>query len=247
MNVTRPIKQVLRDTENVGFINAWLEDNAQGTRTDLARDICRRMDLRDAKGDWQMSTTCKALRDLETQGYWKLPASQSPAKSESPKWSPCRLDQAVPRPWAVPEQVQSIQGLKLVLVGNSPELLRLWNELILSEHPLKEARLVGRQLRYLIASDHGWLGAIGFGSAALFLEARDTWIGWDPTQRIQHLQQVINMARFLIRPSVQCQNLASHILGLCVRRMARDFQKRYGLRPWLIESFVESPTYEGTC
>ena len=45
------------------------------------------------------------------------------------------------------------------------------------EHPLRDARLVGRQFRYLLGSDHGWLGGLGFGSAALYLEGRDTYLG----------------------------------------------------------------------
>ena len=51
------------------------------------------------------------------------------------------------------------------------------------------------------------------------------------------------MNRFLIRPMVRCANLASHALSLCAQQVSRDFERRYGLRPWLLESFVETPTY----
>jgi hypothetical protein len=102
-------------------------------------------------------------------------------------------------------------------------------------------------LRYLVGSDHGWLGAIGFGSAALRLEGRDTWIRWSPQQRAEHLERVLNMSRFLIRPSVRCPHLASHLLGLCARRVGGDFERRYGVRPWLLESFVEKPAHQGIC
>ncbi len=117
----------------------------------------------------------------------------------------------------------------------------------MGEHPLQDCRLVGRQLRYLLASDHGWLGGLGFGSAALRLAGRDAWIGWDVSQRQQHLERALNMTRFLIRPQARCANLASHVLALCGRRVAGDFERRYGLRPWLLESFVETPTCEGSC
>ena len=59
--------------------------------------------------------------------------------------------------------------------------------------------------------------------------------------------RVLNMTRFLIRPAVRCPNLASQVLGLCARRIAGDFERRYGLRPWLLESFVDPSAYEGTC
>jgi hypothetical protein len=80
--------------------------------------------------------------------------------------------------------VEQVKGLRLVEVGRGEDqLFRTWNELVSSEHPLKDCRLVGRQLRYLIGSDHGRLGAIGFGSCALCLRARDWWIGWDSSTR----------------------------------------------------------------
>ncbi len=125
--------------------------------------------------------------------------------------------------------------------------MRTWNELIAREHPQGKRRLVGRQLRYLFASEHGWLGAIGFSASALQLEARDRWIGWTRGQRLRHEGRVVNLSRFLIRPSVRCRNLASHVLGVCVRRVGRDFETRYGYRPWLLESFVDGERHAGTC
>ena len=125
--------------------------------------------------------------------------------------------------------------------------MRTWNELIAREHPQGKRRLVGRQLRYLVASEHGWLGAIGFSASALQLEARDRWIGWTRGQRLRHEGRVVNLSRFLIRPSVRCRNLASHVLGVCVRRVGRDFETRYGYRPWLLESFVDGERHAGTC
>jgi hypothetical protein len=142
--------------------------------------------------------------------------------------------------------VEAVQGLCLVEVEDR-EHLQIWNELMLREHPLRDCRLVGRQLRYLVGSDHGWLGAIGFGSAALYLEDRDQWIGWTPAQRMEHLPRVLNMNRFLIRPRVRCENLASQVLGLCARQVPGDFERRYGLRPWLLESFVDRSQYDGCC
>ncbi len=61
-------------------------------------------------------------------------------------------------------------------------------------------------MRYLIGSEHGWLGGFGFGAAALQLRDRDQWIGWDARTRRQHLHRVVGMSRFLIRTSVRCQN-----------------------------------------
>ena len=243
MESTLSVKQTLSKPQNTKLVLTLLGAEPAPTRNGLAKELCRQLDLRDSKGDWQMATTAKALRELAEQGLWKLP---KPLFSGRRGWSPSRLERRVPKPNGVPEELQEVRGLWLLEVRDE-EHLRIWNELMLREHPLKDCRLVGRQLRYLIGSDHGWLGGIGFGSAALQLEGRDNWIGWDHCQRSQYLERVLNMNRFLIRPGVHCANLASHVLGLCARRVGPDFQRRYGLRPWLLESFVETQTYEGSC
>lgn len=219
-----------------------LRSDPTSSRRSLAMEMCRLLDLKDRKGDWQMATTSKALRELHDQGLWTLPQRRSRGPHS---WNPTRLHLPVAAPGGVPEVLQEIGGLQLIEVVDE-EQRRIWNELMLREHYLQECRLVGRQLRYLIASDHGWLGGIGFGSAALRLEGREQWIGWKPWQRSDHLERVLNMSRFLIRPRVRCPNLASHVLGLCARRVAGDFERRYGVRPWLLESFVETPAYEGS-
>ena len=115
-----------------------------------------------------------------------------------------------------------------------------------SEHPRGAVQHVGAQLRYLLVSDHGVLGALGFAAAALTLAARDTFIGWDADQRSRQLHRVIGLSRFLIRSSVHCRNLASKALGLALRRLPDDFQHRYGYRPLLVETFVEKGRYQGT-
>jgi hypothetical protein len=144
--------------------------------------------------------------------------------------------------------VEQVQGLRLLEVSpGDDELFQTWNELIEREHPLHKSRMVGRQLRYLIGSDHGWLGAVGFGSCALRLADRDEWIGWDEPMRRQYQDRVLDMRRFLIRPSVRCKNLASRVLSLVTERIRTDFERRYGFEPWLLESFVNTEAYEGTC
>ncbi len=243
MQTALSVQQILAQPQHTRLVRQLLEPKVVSTRSALARELCQRLDLRDPKGDWRLATTLKALRDLEAQGFWTLPAATLPP---SGAWNPTRLHQRVQTPIAVPACVEDVRGLQLIEVTTEEEL-KIWNELMIREHPLHQCRLVGRQLRYLVASEHGWLGAIGFGSAALYLEDRDEWIGWTASQRMEHLPRVLNMNRFLIRPGVRCENLASQVLGLCARRVAEDFERRYGLCPWLLESFVDRSRYDGCC
>jgi hypothetical protein len=142
--------------------------------------------------------------------------------------------------------MDKLSGLQLVKV-ETDTLKRIWNELMVQEHPRGAGPMVGAQMRYLIGSDHGWLGGLGFGASALQLKDRDHWIGWDHATRQAHLHRLIGLNRFLIRPSVQCRNLASHVLGMALRQLPDDIECRYGYRPWLVETFVETERFSGAC
>ena len=114
------------------------------------------------------------------------------------------------------------------------------------EHPRGAARLAGAQLRYLVASQHGYLGALGFSSSALALAARDNRIGRQAAQRQCRLYQVVAMSRFMIRPQVRCRYLASKVPGMALRRLPGDLERLYGYRPVPVETFVESSKHAGT-
>jgi hypothetical protein len=154
------------------------------------------------------------------------------------------MPEAVAPPREVPASVELVVGLRLHLV-NAEADYRMWNEVILREHPLGPRPLVGRQVRYLIESEHGCLGALGFAASALRLRDRDRWIGWDDALRRAHLDRVVCLSRFLIRPGVECANLASRVLALAEAVFPSDFEQRYGYRPWLLETFVEQQTHTG--
>jgi hypothetical protein len=208
----------------------------------VAIRACKQFNFYDARGQLQVSSCAKALRQLEKAGHIILPGAQKKRAKKSPR----RLPEAVSLPVDVPDEVGDVQDLTLVLVRTDEEK-RIWNELMLGEHPLGDGPLVGRQLRYLIGSRHGWLGGFGFAAAALQLADRDKWIGWDKEQQQAHLHRVIGMSRFLIRPSVNCRNLASKVLSMSVARLAVDFEQRYQYRPYLVESFVDTEHHSGTC
>ena len=148
------------------------------------------------------------------------------------------LRQSAPPPdstTGLPAYAGAIEGLELVRV-EGPELRLVFNELMASEHP-RSARLhVGRQLRYLVGSSHGWLGGLLFAPATRVLAARDAWLGWDDASRERHLEEMIGLARFLIRPSVSVRYLASRVLGMAARRVVEDFAAVYGIRPLLAET-----------
>lgn len=247
MHTTSTIQERLASADAHTLVKEWLTTNRGEPRQALARYVCGALDLKDARGQLRIGGTLKALRVLEKRGAWRLPKAQNGGGGKG-HGKPRRLGRPVAVPNGVPSRAEQMQGLALVEVGpEQDERFRTWNELIEAEHPLHDSRMVGRQMRYLIGSEHGWLGAVGFGSCALRLADRDAWIGWDETMRRQFQDRVLDMRRFLIRPSVRCENLASRVLSMVTERVGVDFGRRYGFEPWLLESFVNTEAYEGTC
>ncbi|MCP3885246.1 MAG: IS4 family transposase [Propionibacteriaceae bacterium] len=242
MNTQNLIKRTLAQPESVTTILMILEENKELSRSAISVQVCERFDLFNARGKPQRAGCMKALRELERAGHIVLPTARRCPVTISPK----RLKEPVETPRDVPAQVGEVCGLRLFKVETDAHK-RIWNELMLCEHPRGAGPLVGAQMRYLIGSEHGWLGGLGFGASALQLKDRDCWIGWDGRTRQKHLHRVIGLSRFLIRPSVHCRNLASQVLGMALRQLPADIETRYGYRPWLAETFVETDRFTGAC
>jgi hypothetical protein len=175
MKTALTILELLSSKNTVARVKDWLQKNKNKGRSALAQYLCRALNITDHLGKARIAGVHVALRLLESRGFWKLPQLQGGVRSQQ---QPRRLHTAVPAPAGVPAQVDEVKGLRLVEVSAGDEqLFRTWNELMLTEHPLKDGRLVGRQLRYLIGSEHGWLGAIGFEPWLLesFVDTEQHW------------------------------------------------------------------------
>jgi hypothetical protein len=243
VEVQNQIKRVLSEQSSIEIIRGLLSEDAYGYRSAFADAVCQHFGFHDARGRVQRSGCIKALRELERAGHFVLPAA-SPRGAKGAR-SARRLGVPVPDPQEVPGQADEVRDLCLIKVATVQQM-RIWNELMLCEHPQGAGPLVGAQMRYLIGSEHGWLGGLGFSAAAIQLADRDQWIGWDAKTRREQLHRIVGMSRFLIRASVRCHNLASCVLGMVLRRIDQDFEDQYGYRPWLIESFVETDRFAGT-
>lgn len=242
MNTQNQIKRKLSEPAAIEYVAGVMNVNAFVHRSELADFLCEQFGFYDGRGEKQCDGCVKALRELEAAGHFTLPVAQAKTGPNTPK----RLTEPVADPTGVPGKAGEVRGLELIRVSGV-EQMRLWNEMMIREHPRGHGPLVGRQMRYLVGSEHGWLGGFGFAAPALQLADRDRWIGWNLEQRRNYLHTVVNMSRFLIRPSVHCANLASRLLAMAVERLPEDFQGQYGYRPSLLESFVDRAHFLGTC
>ncbi len=237
------IARTLGSQQAVAALQVLLAESGSVSRSEIARRVCDQFHFVDSLGRWQLASCQKALRSLDAADRIRLPAPQPGGH-----WPgrPSRLGRPVPEPVAVPAAAGAVQGLQLTLVQTQLQR-RTWNEIVATEHPQGAVLHVGAQLRYLIESRHGILGAVGFAASALALAARDEWIGWSAPMRRKRLHRILGLSRFLIRPSVRCHCLASQVLGKVLRRLPDDFRQRYGYRPALVETFCDASRHAGTC
>ena len=147
------IKRTLSEPTSIEYVCGLLESNKIRHRSELAALVCEQFGFHDARSQEQRGGCLKALRELEAAGHFVLPAARTSPGRRSPR----RLSEPVPLPIEVPSHAGEVRGLELVLVTTA-EQMRIWNELMINEHPHGAGPLVGRQVRYLIGSEHGWLG-----------------------------------------------------------------------------------------
>lgn len=214
MNKQNQIKRTLSKPDSIKYIIDQLEQVGNASRTQLADELCVHFNFFAPNGDKQSASCLKALRKLEQQGEFLLPTSHTRKLGQANGQR--RFDKPVPAPIPLPDEAGEIEQLKLIQVKTELQM-HTWNELMIRDPPQGERPLVGRQVRYLVKSEHGYLGGIGFSAGALHPEARDRWIGWNWASRQAGLHYGVNLSRFLIRDGVNCQNLASRVLGMAVR------------------------------
>jgi len=124
---------------------------------------------------------------------------------------------------------------------------RLWNEYVARYHYFGCKAMAGSQIRYNVFAGDQIVACTSFCACAWKLKDREKFIGWSDAQRQKNLQLVINNARFLVLPWIQCKGLASKILSLAARQLPNDWLSRYGFSPVLLETFVEYERHKGTC
>ena len=239
-----PIRMVLQHPDNTARLQEILASESFLSQAEFGRRVCDVFGFRDALGRLREISCTAALVAMERKGHIAALPKRAATSPALPRRPVC-LDAPVPAPINVPARVDLVQGLHLVRVADEKHK-RLYNTLMQHEHACGAVLHAGCQMRYLIASDHGWLGGVGFAAPALRLKARDAYIGWDEATREGAVQNLVGLSRFLLRtPPMGCHNLASKVLSLALRQMQMDFMTQYGRRPRLVETFVDEASHTG--
>jgi len=227
--------------EELEQIRSLIKHNPKFNRTRLSREVCQMFQWLKPDGKLKDMSCRVAMLRMEKDGLIALPPS---TRTKQP------VKKIVFTPVTDPQSpvicpVNQLPRLHLQMVTKATSAL--WNEYIERYHYLGHSPLPGAQLRYFITAGEQIVALTGFGAAAWQTAPRDQFIGWNHDQRKKSLHLIVNNARFLILPWIQSKNLASKILSLTTRFLPDDWEKRYNIRPVLMESFVQKNRFAGTC
>jgi hypothetical protein len=229
-------------------VREWLAVHPDWSRWRLSRELARLWDWRSAHGQLKDMAARTLLLKLEQRGWIALPARRcaSPNRmrhKRMPTLAPT-LNQEPLR-----EPLSGLRPLSLSEVSAGPAAERvLFEALLYRYHYLSHRSPVGENLQYLVRERaRRPVACLLFGAAAWQCADRDRYIGWERATRAAGLHLVANNSRFLILPWVEVLGLASHVLGRVCRRVRSDWQHKYGHPIYLLESFVETDRFTGTC
>jgi hypothetical protein len=138
-----------------------------------------------------------------------------------------------------------LEHLSVRLVTDRDERER-FDQLLVEEHYLHSATLVGEHLRYVVTYQGEWVALAAWSAAALHLKARDQFIGWSEEQRRTRLPLLANNARLLVLPECHYPNLVSRFMKVMLARLSADWQERWGHPLAAVETFVDPQLYRGT-
>jgi hypothetical protein len=214
------------------------------TRRRLSIELCERWSWRNPAGRHKDMSCRNLLLKLHRQGLIELPA---------PTRRPPQLNGRMKRTFKLDEspvecRLSELGTVSQVPVHDDVERRRLFQHLLRTHHYLGHGQHVGENIGYLAVdgSDRP-LGCMLFGAPAWQVSSRDRFIGWSAEQRRRNLLLVTGNTRFLILPWVRVKCLASHLLGLTLRRLNTDWSSRYGHEVQLVETFVDRSRFIGTC
>ena len=229
--------------EVIARIRQTVQGEPELSRAALSRRVCQWLNWRQPNGKWREMSCRVALRKLAQRQLIVLPPPRHarPVRAAIER-SALRADQE-----EITCELKELGPIELVAVRGQSQESRLWKEMIAYHHYAGYQPLVGAQLRYLIRCRTGWLGALGFSAAARQVAARDRFIGWSVRARRVHREEVVANSRFLLLPWVKVKNLATTVLALAVKRLTADWQRAYGYRPLVLETYVDRERFRGTC
>jgi hypothetical protein len=233
-------------SEDLAQIRRLLAEHPRWSRWRLSRHLAQQWQWRSSSGQLKDMAARTLLLKLHQRGQIALPARKRQPARRVPNQHYDLFDSVRPGPLERP--LAAVLPLQIEVVEPGQTGYKLFQRYLVQHHYLGYGGPVGENVGYLVRDPQGReLACVLFGAAAWKAAARDQWIGWSAEQRARALQFIATNSRFLVLPWVRIACLASCLLGQIARRINADWQRKYGHRLHLLESFVQVDRFAGTC
>jgi len=249
MFVSQVVQGRVLSGEDLELIRRLIATNPHWSRSRLSIAVSEQFNWRTANGQLKDMSARLLLVKLAESGLIRLPPRQRRGGRQRLRVlsEPDLFWSASQSPAPIEGSLQTLRPLAALVVQTGTKEANDFIRYLDRYHYLGFGGSSGQNLRYLIRDCCGRdLACVLFAAAAWKVKARDEFIGWSQEQRQRRLGLIVNNSRFLILPHVRVRHLASHILGLLLRRLALDWRHKYQLEPCLVETFVERERFSGT-
>jgi len=236
--------RLIRQAE-VAFLRALIAQHPELSRRRLSVKVCEAWQWIQPNGQPRDMVCRSLLLALHRAGHLELPAKrQSPPNNALRHRQVAKVSPYDTRTLA--GTVASLGPLTIALVRRT-EGEALFADLLSRYHYLGYSRPVGEHLKYLVGAGPRPIACLAWSSAPRQLDLRDAFVG-APKEAYRHqLHRIAYNTRFLIAPWVHVPGLASHLLSGIARRISADWQALYHHPIDLLESFVDTERFQGTC
>jgi Druantia protein DruA len=222
--------------------------NPGWSRYRLSCELAQLWDWRSSSGQLKDMAARTLLLKLEERGLIELPVRRRASPNRMRHKQVPALDGSLSQE-PIKTPLANLLPLQLVEVSTGfPADRGLFEALLHQFHYLSYRSPIGENLQYLARERTGRpVACVLFGAAAWQCADRDQHLGWDAATRAARLHLLANNTRFMVMPWIEVSCLASHVLGLVLRRIGADWQRKYGHPIYLLETFVQRDRFAGTC
>lgn len=208
---------------------------------ELAATICEALDWLTPAGRPKTTQCVEFLTQLESENIVKLPK-----KKQANRRPPFSVKEMEFDTTEIKGKLSSFEPLVLTAVKTTEERQK-WKAYVNQYHMLGYKQEFGSRIQYFIKSGDKELGCLQFSASSWALASRDQWINWSIEDKKARLHLIVNNSRYLIFPWVRIDNLASKALSLASRQIQKDWLREFCYAPVLIETFVDTEHFLGTC
>jgi len=234
----------IRETDVV-FLRELIAQNPALSRRRLSVKVCEAWQWVQPNGQFR-DMVCRGLMlALHRAGHIALPAKRQAPPNNAIAHRRVAAG-AVYDTTPIVGAVTAVEPLTIRLVRRTADET-LFAQLLRDHHYLGYSRPVGEHLKYLVLAGERPVACQAWSSAPRQLDLRDQFVGAPKAAYRHQLHQIAYNSRYLLLPWVQVPHLASHLLGRIVRRISADWQELYHHPIQLLESFVDSERFQGTC